>query len=110
MALRLALATASPTPGTTSRVISGPNPKLAMLRASALRAAFLAQQSWHAIKAAGRSIAKAPGWMGQVVLSVLSTPAGYTSAVTLVSTGVRLVLRGTDVAVRTAGRLAAVAT
>ena len=110
MSVRLALATASPTPGTISRVISGPNPKLAMLRALALRSAFLAQQSWHAMKAAGRSIAKAPGWMGQVVLSVLSTPAGYTSAVTLISTGVRLVMRGADCAVRAGGRLAAIAT
>jgi hypothetical protein len=62
------------------------------------------------MKVAGRSIAKAPGWLGQVVLSVLSTPAGYTSAVTLVSTGVRVVLRGADVAVRAVGRLAAIAT
>jgi hypothetical protein len=110
MNVRLALATASPTLGTTSRVISGPNPKLAMLRALALRSAFLARQSWHALKAAGRSIAKAPGWMGQVVLSVLSTPAGYTSAVTLTSTGIRLVLRGADVAIRAVGRVAAIAT
>jgi hypothetical protein len=110
MSVRLALATASPTLGTTSRVISGPNPKLAMLRALALRSAFLARQSWHGLRAAGRSIAKAPGWMGQVVLSVLSTPAGYTSAVTLTSTGVRVVLRGADVAIRAVGRLAAIAT
>jgi len=110
MSVRLALATASPTPGTTSRVISGPNPKLAMLRALALRTSFVAQQSWYAIKAAGRSIAKAPGWLGQVVLSVLSTPAGYTSAVTLISSGIRLAMRGADIAVRAVGRLAAIAT
>jgi hypothetical protein len=48
--------------------------------------------------------------MGQVVLSVLSTPAGYASAVTLISSGIRLVLRGADVAVRAVGRLAAIST
>jgi uncharacterized protein YukE len=48
--------------------------------------------------------------MGQVVLSVLSTPAGYTSAVTLISTGVRLAMRGADVGIRAVGRLAAIAT
>jgi len=81
-----------------------------MLRALALRAAFLAEQSWHAIKTAGRSIVKAPGWMGQVVLSVLSTPAGYNTTIALISVGVRAVLRGVDIAVRSAGRLAAITT
>lgn len=88
MALKLAIAPSpSPTPGGTR--ILGPNTKIAMLRTLALKATTLASTAWQAATYAAHTATRLPGWVGHMTLSVLSTPAGYTTTVHLIHKATR---------------------
>lgn len=108
MTVHLSLA---PAPGGThTRVISGPNPKLAMLRALALRATDIAARAWTGIKTLGGLIARTPGWVGHAVLGVLSTPAGYATTINTITLSIRAAYRIIHRGICLVGRLAAAAT
>ena len=102
-AVHLSLA-GRPGPSPHTRIVSGPNVKIAMLRALAQRAAATAPIVWQWVKRGAALVAKTPGWVGHAVLGVLSTPSGYASAVQLVGTGVKAGWRLLDRAACLAGR------
>lgn len=87
-----------------TKVVSGPSPQLAMLRALALKAVTQAKRAWVWIRHGAKSILHAPGWIAQAVLSGLSTSAGYATATGVISTAVRFIHRITDKVVRGIGR------
>lgn len=102
MALRLAVA--GEPAGYITRVVSGPSPQLAMLRALAVKAATHAQRAWAWIRTGAHAVVHAPGWIAQAVLSGLSTSAGYASAVGLVAGAVKVVHKVVDKTARAVGR------
>lgn len=93
-----------PGPSPHARLISGPNPKIAMARALLVKATAAAPVIWEWVKRGAALVAKTPGWVGHAVLGVLSTPAGYSSAAQVVGTGVKTAWRLLDRAVCLAGR------
>ena len=93
-----------PGPSPHTRLVSGPNVKLAMARALLMKATATAPVVWEWVKRGAALVAKTPGWVGHAVLGVLSTPAGYASAVQLAGTGLKAGWRVLDRAVRLAGR------
>ena len=93
-----------PGPSPHSRIISGPNVKIAMARALVLKATAAAPIVWEWVKRGAALVAKTPGWVGHAVLGVLSTPAGYASTVHLVGNGIKAGWRLLDRAVCLAGR------
>jgi hypothetical protein len=93
-----------PGPSPHTRIVSGPNPKIAMARALLVKATAAAPVIWEWVRRGAAMVAKTPGWVGHAVLGVLSTPAGYSSAVQLVGTGVKAGWRLLDRAVCLAGR------
>ena len=93
-----------PGPSPHTRLVSGPNVKLAMARALLLKATAAAPVVWEWVKRGTALVAKTPGWVGHATLGVLSTPAGYASAVQLVGTGIKVGWRVLDRAVCLAGR------
>ena len=108
MTVHLSLAPAPGVPHT--RVISGPNPKLAMLRALDLRATDIAARAWTSIKTLGDLIARTPGWVGHAVLGILSTPAGYATTINTITLSIRAAYRIIDRGICLVGRLAAAST
>ena len=102
-ALHLTLA-GRPGPSPHTRIISGPNVKIAMARALILKATATAPLVWEWVKRGAALVARTPGWVGHAVLGVLSTPAGYSTAVQLVGTGVRTAWRLLDRAACLTGR------
>lgn len=87
-----------------TKVVSGPSPQLAMLRAIALKTVTQAKRAWVWIRHGAKSILHAPGWIAQAVLSGLSTSAGYATATGVISTAVRFIHRITDKVARGIGR------
>jgi hypothetical protein len=75
-----------------------------MARALLVKATAAAPVIWEWVKRGAALVAKTPGWVGHAVLGVLSTPAGYSSAVQVVSTGIKTGWRLTDRAVCIGGR------
>lgn len=102
-AVHLTLA-GTPGPSPHSRIISGPNVKIAMLRALAQRAAATAPIVWQWVKRGAALVARTPGWIGHATLGVLSTPAGYSAATQLVGAGVKTCWRLLDRAACLVGR------
>ena len=93
-----------PGPSPHTRIVSGPNVKIAMARALLVKATAAAPVVWEWVKRGASLVAKAPGWVGHAVLGVLSTPAGYSTALQVVGTGVKAGWRLLDRAVCLAGR------
>ena len=87
-----------------TRIVSGPNPKLAMLRALAMRATTIAPVAWAWGKRGAALVARTPGWVGQAVLATLSSPSGYATAVSATATGIKAAYRLLDRAVCLTGR------
>lgn len=87
-----------------TRVVSGPSPQLAMLRALAIKTAACAKRGWHWIRNGAQAVVHAPGWIAQAVLSGLSTSAGFSTATGVVSTIVKFAHRTVDKVVRGVGR------
>ena len=79
------------TPGSSphTRIVSGPDVKLAMARALFLKATAVAPVVWEWVKRGAALVAKTPGWVGHATLGLLSTPAGYSTAVQVVGTGIK---------------------
>ena len=93
-----------PGPSPHTRLVSGPNVKIAMARALLVKATATAPVIWEWVKRGAALVAKTPGWVGHAVLGVLSTPAGYATALQVVGTGVKAGWRLLDRAACLAGR------
>ena len=92
-----------PGPSPHTRLVSGPNPRIAMARALLLKATATAPVIWEWVKRGAALVAKTPGWVGHAVLGVLSTPAGYSTALQVVGTGIKAGWRLLDRSVCLAG-------
>ena len=92
-----------PDPSPHARV-SGSNPKIAMARALVVKATVAAPVVWEWVKRGAALVAKTPSWVGHAVLGVLSTPAGYSTVLQVVGTGIKTAWRVLDRAVCLAGR------
>ena len=112
MSRHLALAAAvggSARPAPIGAVILGPNARLAVLRVLVERVLATSTAAWQWIRQGTRLIARTPRWVGHSILGILSSDAGYETAVRLIGSGVKASGKGIDIAVCATGRTVAVA-
>ena len=84
--------------------VSGPDQRLAWLRALWLKAQGIARIAWAHAKVDLSGAVRLPRWIAQAALSLLSSQAGYDTAVSGIGTGVRAFARGVGWAVTWLGR------
>ena len=84
--------------------VSGPDQRLAWLRALWLKAQGIARTAWSHARVVLSGAIRLPRWVAQAALSLLSSKAGYDTIVSAIGTGVRAVGRGVGWAVTRLGR------
>jgi hypothetical protein len=84
--------------------VSGPDQRLAWLRALWLKAQGIAPTAWANARVILSGAVRLPRWIAQAALSLLSSQAGYDAIVSAIGTGVRAVARCIGWAVTRIGR------
>ena len=84
--------------------VSGPDQRLAWLRALWVKAQGVAKTAWAHARVVLSGALRLPRWAANMALSLLSSKAGYATVVHAIGTGVRAVARGIGWAVSKAGQ------
>ena len=84
--------------------VSGPDQRLAWLRALWVKAQGIAHTAWAHARVILSGALRLPRWAANMALSLLSSKAGYDTIVNVIGTGVRAVARGIGWAVGKVGR------
>ena len=92
------------TDGSYAVPVSGPDERLAWLRALWLKATGLARTAWAHARVVLSGTIRLPRWVAQAALSLLSSQAGYGAILNTIGTAVRAVDRGASWAVTRIGR------
>jgi hypothetical protein len=84
--------------------ISGPDQRLAWLRALLLKVQGVARTAWAHAKVILTGAIRLPRWVANATLSLLSSKAGYDTIVNTIGTGIRAVARGVNWALTKVGQ------
>ena len=83
--------------------VSGPDRRLAWLRALWLKVQGVARTAWHHARVILSGAVRLPRWIANATLSLLSSKAGYDTTINVIGTGVRAVALGVGWAVGRVG-------